>query len=70
MAYEESKSFVTYIVNQLGKAGLIHILQYMKEGDETPAAILKALSMPLEELEKEWHHFLRQKNDIAHTSHL
>ncbi len=64
LAYEESKSFVTYIVNQFGKAGIITILKHMKEGDETQAAILKALSIPLENLEQEWHHFLRQKTTL------
>lgn len=61
LAYEESKSFVTYIISKSGKEGILTILNYMKQGEDVDSAILKALSIPLGELEKKWHRSLRQR---------
>ena len=33
----------------------------MKQGEDVDSAVLKALSIPLGELEQRWHHSLRQK---------
>lgn len=64
LAYEASKSFVTYIANQFGKDGLITMLKHLQAGDKIQAAVLKTLDMPLEKLEKEWRLFLRQKTTL------
>ena len=61
LAYEESKSFVTYIISKSGKEGILTVLNYMKQGEDVDSAILKALSIPLGELEKKWHRSLRQR---------
>ena len=61
LAYEESKSFVTYIISKFGKEGVLTVLNYMRQGEDVDSAILKALLIPLGELEKKWHHSLRQR---------
>lgn len=61
LAYEESKSFVTYLVDTFGKERLIESLNRMKEGNTVDVAIESALSIPIENLEKEWHHSIKSK---------
>ena len=61
LAYEESRSLVAYIGSKFGKNGILDILKYLKEGYEVDAAILKALSIPLDDLERRWHSHLRKK---------
>ena len=61
LAYEESRSLVAYIGNKFGKNGILDILKYLKEGYEVDAAIRKALSIPLDDLERRWHSHLRKK---------
>lgn len=61
LAYEESKSFVTYIISKFEKEGILTVLNYMRQGEDVDSAILKALSIPLGELEKKWHHSLKQR---------
>ena len=60
LAYEESRSLVAYIGSKFGKNGILDILKYLKEGYEVDAAILKALSIPLDDLERRWHSHLRK----------
>jgi len=61
LSYEESKSFVAHITSKYGKEGILKVLDGMKNGDAADAAVLKALSVPLRTLEKEWHESLRRK---------
>jgi len=61
LAYEESKSFVTYIISKSGKEGILTVLNYMRQGEDVESAFLKALSIPLGALEKKWHRSLRQR---------
>ena len=61
LAYEESKSFVVYIIEKFGNDGIISVLRRMAMGENTEKAILNILSMPLHELEKEWHDSLRKR---------
>lgn len=61
LAYEESKSFVAHIIAHFGKEGLLAVLRHMKKGENVEAALLKALSMSLEKLEKDWQQSLRKK---------
>ncbi|MCP4682296.1 MAG: hypothetical protein GY864_08170 [Desulfobacterales bacterium] len=61
LAYEESKSFVSYIISKFGKEGLLEVLQYMKDGESMESAFLNALLMPLRELETKWQYSLTKK---------
>jgi len=60
LAYEQSKSLVTYVFNQFGMDGLRGILKHLKDGDEWDMAILKGLSISFDELEKQWKHHLKK----------
>ena len=61
LAYEESKGFVAHITSKYGKEGILGILDSMKNGEAVDVAVLKALSVPLRTLEKEWHESLSRK---------
>lgn len=61
LAYEESESFVEYVIGQFGKEGILSVLEHMRKGEDTNEAFLKALSIPWYKLEKQWHHSLSQK---------
>ena len=61
LAYEESKSIVEYISSEFGTGGLRKILDLLRDGDEVDTAIMKALSIPLDELERRWHNYLRKR---------
>ncbi|MFZ0449329.1 MAG: hypothetical protein WAL98_08805 [Desulfatiglandaceae bacterium] len=59
LAYQESKSFVTYLFNQFGETRVLSFLSLLGKGTETGAAVQRVFSRSLEELEKEWHHSIR-----------
>jgi hypothetical protein len=61
LAYEASKSLVEYIINQYGMDKLLMTLGYLKDGDGPDEALLKGLSIPFEELEREWHQDLKKR---------
>jgi hypothetical protein len=61
LAYEESKSFVNFIIREYGKEGILRVLEQMKKGDDAGTAFLKALDTPFEKLEEKWHDSLRRK---------
>lgn len=61
LAYEESKSFVAYLIGRFGKEGILAVLASMKKGENVGAAVLKTFSVPLGTLEKQWHDSLRQQ---------
>jgi hypothetical protein len=61
LAYEESKGFVAHIISQFGREGILKVLDLMQKGQDTDTAILKALSIPTQVLEKEWHDSLKSK---------
>ena len=61
LAYEESKSFVTYIVGKFGKEGILSVLESMRQGETVDTAMLKGLSIPFEKLEEKWRQSLRQR---------
>ena len=60
LAYEESKSIVEYIQRQFGPEAIRKVLRLLKTGEGGDAAILKGLSIPLDELERRWHRDLRE----------
>jgi hypothetical protein len=61
LAYEESKSFVTYIVSKYGKEGVLSVLENMRQGKTVDTAIMNGLAISFEKLEEKWRHSLRQR---------
>ena len=61
LAYEESKSLVEYIIGSYGSEGILAVLDYLKDGAEVDVAILKGLSISLDELEARWHQDLKRR---------
>ncbi len=61
LAYEESKSFVDYIIGKFGREGVLKVLEGMKQGESVHAAVLRACSVSFEDLEKGWQSSLRRK---------
>jgi hypothetical protein len=59
LAYQESKSFVTYLFNQFGENRVLGFLSLLKNGTETGEAVQSAFSMSLHELEKKWQRSIR-----------
>lgn len=62
LAYEESKSFIAYLVERFGREIIFQVLRDMKKGKTAEDAIQTASSIPFETLEKEWQHSLRKKS--------
>ena len=61
LAYEESKSFIAYLIGRFGREGILQVLAFMKKGEDVDTAVLRTFSIPLGKLEKQWHHSLRQQ---------
>jgi len=61
LAYEESKSLVSYIIEKYGIHGIRRVLAHMKEGDGWEEAVQRGLSVSTEELEAAWYHDLRKR---------
>ena len=61
LAYEESKSLVEYMISSFGKEAVLSVLHYLEEGTEVDEALLRGLSISLDELESRWHHHLRRR---------
>lgn len=61
LAYEGSKSLVEYIVREFGTAGILLILKYLREGSPIDVAILEALSISFDELDRKWQNHLKKK---------
>ena len=60
LAYEESKSMVEYIDMRFGTTGLLQILNNIRNGYEAHRAIQMSLLVTFEELETDWHNYLRK----------
>ncbi|HOP47172.1 MAG TPA: peptidase MA family metallohydrolase [Desulfobacteraceae bacterium] len=61
LAYEESKSFIEFILGNYGRDSILTILNYLKNGEEVDPAFIKVLPDSLEGLEKQWQQSLRKK---------
>ncbi|MBN1275944.1 MAG: hypothetical protein JXA35_00530 [Deltaproteobacteria bacterium] len=61
LAYEESKSFIEFILGKYGKDSILAILDYLKRGEDVDTAFLKVLPESLASLEKNWQNSLRKK---------
>ncbi|ETR74073.1 MAG: hypothetical protein OMM_00479 [Candidatus Magnetoglobus multicellularis str. Araruama] len=54
LAYEQSHSFVVYLVQQYGKESLLQILNQMKRGESLHSAIRFEYGVSLLQLERDW----------------
>jgi len=61
LAYEESKSLVTYIIDKHGIEGILSILGHLKGGHDWEDAVYKGLSVSFEELEADWLYHLKKR---------
>ena len=61
LAYEESKSVLEYIAGKYGGESIVHMFEYLKEGDSINESISKSLSIGQGELEKNWQTYLKRK---------
>jgi hypothetical protein len=61
LAYEESKSIVSYMVETHGLEGLLETLRWVKEGHPWEEAVQEAMGIPFDEMEKSWAQFLKKR---------
>jgi len=61
LAYEESRSFVEFIASQFGRSAILGVLEQVKDGHPVELAVLRVLSIPLDELEGQWHGSLEKR---------
>jgi len=61
LAYEESKSFVEYLISKSGEEGLLQAMEHFKEGNSLDDAIQRSFSMSLHDLEQDWQSHLKRK---------
>ena len=61
LAYEESRSFVEYIVSHHGSEGLQRLLAHLEKGENIERAFSLGLSAPLDSAEARWRNELRHK---------
>jgi hypothetical protein len=61
LAYEESKSFVEYIMSEYGENRLLQTLGYLKEGEPVDESFKRSLSVSFPVLEQKWHAHLKRK---------
>jgi hypothetical protein len=61
LAYEESKSVLEYIAGKYGKESIMHMIDYLKQGDSINVSIAKSLSISQGELEKNWQAYIKRK---------
>ena len=61
LAYEESKSLVEYMISSFGEEAVLSVLNYLQEGADVDEALIRALSISLEELESRWHSTLKRR---------
>jgi hypothetical protein len=61
LAYEQSRSFVEFIVRRHGSAGLLRILGGLRDGKRIEAAVSDAVSISFGELEADWRDDLNRQ---------
>jgi hypothetical protein len=61
LAYEESKSFIEYIISEYGENKLLQSLQYLKEGDSIDGSFARSFSVSFRNLEQKWLAHLQRK---------
>lgn len=61
LAYEESKSIVSYMVETHGLEGLLETLRWVREGHPWEEAVQEVLGIPFYELEQSWAQSLKKR---------
>jgi len=61
LAYEESESLITYIIDEHGLEALRRILGRLRDGETLDAAILATLFLSFDALERAWYDHLRKR---------
>ena len=61
LAYAESKSLVEFIMSSYGEEGVLSVLNDLKEGADVDVALSENLSITLNDLETQWHRYLKRK---------
>jgi hypothetical protein len=61
LAYEESKSFVEYLISNAGEEGFLQAMRHFKEGNSLDDAIQRSFSISLHDLERDWQAHLKRK---------
>jgi hypothetical protein len=61
LAYEESKSFIEYIIREYGENKLLQSLQYLKEGESIDDSFERSLSKSFLDVEQNWLAYLQRK---------
>lgn len=61
LAYNQSRSMVTYITETFGESSLLKILACLKAGDDADTAIQKSLFMSFQALEAKWYESVKKR---------
>jgi hypothetical protein len=61
LAYEESKSFIEYIISEYGENKILQLLQSLKEGGSIDDSFERSFSASVPDLEQEWFKHLEIK---------
>lgn len=61
LAYEESKSFIEYIIREYGENKLLQSLQFLKEGDSIDDSFARSFSVSFPDIEQKWLGYLKRK---------
>lgn len=61
LAYEQSQSLVTYMIERYGPESVLGILEALKEGDAWEDAVWRTLGVSFLDLEYGWHSHLKKK---------
>jgi hypothetical protein len=61
LAYEQSRSFVTYIIDRYGFESVFNVLEAVKEGAAWEEAVWGALGISPLDLEAAWRHHLKKR---------
>lgn len=61
LAYEQSRSLVTYMIEKHGLESILDILEGLKKGESWEDAVRHTLGIPFLELEDRWRDHLRKK---------
>jgi hypothetical protein len=61
LAYDQSESLVTYMIDRYGLEGILDILKSVKEGETWDDAVRSALGVSFLDLEDGWHHYLKKR---------
>jgi hypothetical protein len=61
LAYEESKSFVEFIIHEFGRDGLLSLLKHLEDGNDIEEAVQRTFSLSFDDLERRWQSHLRKR---------